>query len=265
MINNRRVDAIIIARGGSTRIPRKNMLDICGKPLVVWSIIQAKACKYVDQVWVSTDDDEIQEVSEQYGATVIRRPEWMMDNKYSGEVPFRHGLRYIRDRGEFDLLLQLLPTSPLRLPGDFDRMFDMYVSKPEPERPKTNAVSCKAMAYGIDKYIDLGDDRCEIEFIDKSGKVLIGAGGASVEDGIGRLDYYDWMQEHEGIIHDTDAVADEQFIRRDHTRVLEQRDLYYVEVKAWQIYELDSPTQIEMFRELFEYHIMQHGGEDYYG
>ena len=77
----RQVDAIIPARGGSKRIPRKNLIDICGLPLVAWSIIQARTAKQIGRVWVTTDDDEIAEVAIHFGASVIRRPEWMMDDK----------------------------------------------------------------------------------------------------------------------------------------------------------------------------------------
>ena len=59
MINQKKVLAIIPARGGSKRLPRKNILDLGGKPLIAWTIEAAKNCDYVDRVVVSTEDDEI--------------------------------------------------------------------------------------------------------------------------------------------------------------------------------------------------------------
>ena len=57
MIDNKRILAIIPARGGSKRLPRKNILDLAGKPLIAWSIEAALGSKYIDRVIVSTDDD----------------------------------------------------------------------------------------------------------------------------------------------------------------------------------------------------------------
>jgi len=65
--------AVIIARGGSKRLPRKNLRPFCGHPLVSWAIVQAKSSRLIEEVYVSTDDDEIEEVSLKYGAKVIRR------------------------------------------------------------------------------------------------------------------------------------------------------------------------------------------------
>jgi len=66
--------AIIPARGGSKGIPRKNLVDLCGKPLLAWSILQARAARRIDSVWLSSDDAEILSVAERYGARPIVRP-----------------------------------------------------------------------------------------------------------------------------------------------------------------------------------------------
>ena len=70
MINGKKVLAIIPARGGSKRLPRKNILDLGGKPLIWWTINAAKKSKYIDRVIVSTEDSEIGEVSKSLGAEV---------------------------------------------------------------------------------------------------------------------------------------------------------------------------------------------------
>ena len=69
------VIAIILARGGSKGIPRKNVLDFAGHPLVAWTVIQAKLSKEVDEVYISSDSDEILEIADKYGAKTIKRPE----------------------------------------------------------------------------------------------------------------------------------------------------------------------------------------------
>ncbi len=106
--------AIIIARGGSKRLPRKNVLKFCGHPLIAWSIGQARTAELVDRVIMCTDDDEIEDISNRYGAEVIRHPEWPENAMRT----FRWALDKagITD-GEF---LSILPTSPLRAPGDID-------------------------------------------------------------------------------------------------------------------------------------------------
>jgi CMP-N-acetylneuraminic acid synthetase len=60
--------AIIPARGGSKGIPKKNIMDFCGKPLIAWTIEQAKDSSLIDDVYVSTDDEEIASISRKYGA-----------------------------------------------------------------------------------------------------------------------------------------------------------------------------------------------------
>lgn len=79
--------AIIPARGGSKRIPRKNIRDFCGKPMIAWSIETAKESHLFDRIIVSTDDDEIAEVAQRYGAEVpFRRPTELADD-YTPTVP----------------------------------------------------------------------------------------------------------------------------------------------------------------------------------
>ena len=118
--------ALITARGGSTRIPRKNLIPICGLPLFAWSIIQAKCSKLIDKVYLTTDDDEIAEVGMKYGAHVIRRP--VMDNGVTAGVPFRMALEEIERMHSVDSIVCMLPTSVLKFPNDIDglcRAFDI--------------------------------------------------------------------------------------------------------------------------------------------
>ncbi|MST04246.1 MAG: acylneuraminate cytidylyltransferase family protein, partial [Candidatus Pacebacteria bacterium] len=70
MINKLKVLAIVPARGGSKRIPNKNIKPLCGKPLLVYAIEQGKASKYIDRVIVSTDSEEIKAIALKYGAEV---------------------------------------------------------------------------------------------------------------------------------------------------------------------------------------------------
>lgn len=93
--------AIIPARGGSTRIPRKNIKTFCGKPIIAWSIEIAIASGCFDRIVVSTDDDEIAAVAESYGASVpFRRPSDLSGN-HTGTMPVvRHAIEWLREHDE---------------------------------------------------------------------------------------------------------------------------------------------------------------------
>jgi N-acylneuraminate cytidylyltransferase len=108
---------IIPARGGSKRIPRKNLLRIAGKPLVVHSIEHGLAAS-VDRVVVSTDDKEIAAVSKRAGAEVVMRPPAISTDKATSESALRHVLDAI---GDPDLVVFLQATSPVRRRTDIDR------------------------------------------------------------------------------------------------------------------------------------------------
>ena len=126
-----RTIAALIARGGSKRLPRKNVLPFCGLPLLAWTIIQAKSSRLIDEVWMSTDDDEIAEISEEYGATVVRRPYWPDADTTSAARPLRHALDAALELGPVDCAVSALVTSPLRKPNDLDRLVaEFYPSMP---------------------------------------------------------------------------------------------------------------------------------------
>ena len=87
--------AIIPARGGSKGLPRKNILPILEKPLIAWTIKAAQEAQSIDKVFVSTDDDEIAEISLRYGAEVIMRPEKLATDQASTEPVVGHAIEYL--------------------------------------------------------------------------------------------------------------------------------------------------------------------------
>ena len=115
--NQVKVLGIIPARGGSTRIPRKNIVRVGGKPLIYYSIREAKKSQLLDAFIVSTDDPEIAEVARSHGADVpFVRPK-STAKKYSAEIEYQqHALRWLeKNRGwRPELVVLLKPTSPLR-------------------------------------------------------------------------------------------------------------------------------------------------------
>lgn len=132
MIDDKSVLAIIPARGGSKGLPGKNIKSMCGKPLIGWSIEKAKKSCYLDVILVSTDDQKIADIAEDYGAYVpfLRPTEFSTDEASTYEV-IRHALRYLKDveLKEFDLVVLLEPTSPLREDDDVDRMLERLMAR----------------------------------------------------------------------------------------------------------------------------------------
>lgn len=112
----------ICARGGSQGVPRKNVRDLLGKPLIAYTIEQAKACHQIDAVYVSTDDDEIAEVARAYGANVpFMRPKELATSE-AGKLPaILHLVDHVAASGvKISRIVDLDPTSPLRLVSDID-------------------------------------------------------------------------------------------------------------------------------------------------
>lgn len=112
--------AIIPARGGSKRIPRKNIKEFCGKPMIAWSIEAAKESGCFDRIIVSTDDPEIASVAEKWGAEIpFMRPAELADD-YAGTLPvIRHGVQWLTDQGlSVTYVCCIYATAPFVSPED---------------------------------------------------------------------------------------------------------------------------------------------------
>lgn len=128
MIENKSVLAIIPARGGSKGVPRKNIRDVAGKPLIAWTIEEAKKSEYIDRLVVSTDDQEIADVAAQWGGEVpFLRPAELAQDETPGIAPVIHMLT--TSEYEYDLVVLLQPTSPLRTTEDIDGAIALMVSR----------------------------------------------------------------------------------------------------------------------------------------
>jgi N-acylneuraminate cytidylyltransferase len=123
-----KIVAIIPARGGSKGIPRKNIINFLGKPLIQWSIEAALKSKYITDVVISSDDDEIlNEAKKNNNVLIIKRPIDLAQDNSKTEPVLVHVLESLKDI-KFDFLILLQPTSPLRTFKDidlaFEKMFD---------------------------------------------------------------------------------------------------------------------------------------------
>lgn len=128
--NKKEVIAIIPARGGSKGIPRKNIVDLCGKPLIAYTIQAALKTELITRVIVSSDDEEIAEISRQYGAEVpfLRPKKISGDNASLGDA-FAYTLEQLSQNGYVpDITIELYPTHPFRTPEFINELVQILIN-----------------------------------------------------------------------------------------------------------------------------------------
>lgn len=126
----KKVLALITARGGSKGLPRKNLLLAGGKPLVAWTVEAALGSKSVTRVVLSSDDDEIMAAATSAGCEVpFRRPTELATDQATSMDVVLHALKELPD---YDYLVLLQPTSPLRSSDDIDAAFRLMLSRNAP-------------------------------------------------------------------------------------------------------------------------------------
>ena len=125
------VVSIILARGGSKGIPGKNIIDFCGKPLIVWTIEQLQHAQGINSIWVSSDSEEILTISRACGAEIIHRPAEISGDSATSESGWLQAIEIIEDKvADVNIVLAPQVTSPLREPSDIERgLRDFYEQK----------------------------------------------------------------------------------------------------------------------------------------
>lgn len=127
MINGKKLLAVIPARGGSKGIPRKNIKELNGKPLIAWTIEEALKSRYLDRVILSSDDEEIIQVAREWGCEVpFKRPSELALDTTPGIDPVLHAIEAISG---YDYVVLLQPTSPLRTVEDIDCSIELCVQR----------------------------------------------------------------------------------------------------------------------------------------
>jgi len=155
-----KVVAIIPARGGSKRIPRKNIKDFYGKPLIAYSIEVALASKLFEKVVVSTDDEEIANIAKFYGAEVpFLRPKELSDDFTGTEDVINHTLVYLKNNNElYDYVCTLYATAPLLQKEYLIEGFEKLKNS-----TAINAFSATSMPFPIQRTFKLNNNgRCEM-------------------------------------------------------------------------------------------------------
>ncbi|MFH1079092.1 MAG: acylneuraminate cytidylyltransferase family protein [Pseudomonadota bacterium] len=128
MIDRYKTICVIPARGGSKGVPRKNIKHLAGKPLIAYTIEQALQSRYIDRTLVSTDDEEIANISKQYGAEApYLRPEYLSGDDASTIDVLLHAMDWVEEteKYDFDILVLLHTTTPLRNVNDIDSCIEL--------------------------------------------------------------------------------------------------------------------------------------------
>lgn len=148
--------AIIPARGGSKRIPRKNIKPFFGRPMIAWSIQAALESGCFDQVVVSTDDEEIARIAELNGARVpFMRPHELSDDHAGTTAVIQHALQWFLDKGMFpEKVCCLYATAPFVRPDDLRHGLEIL-----DESGAEYAFSVTSYAFPIQRAIRLHDGR----------------------------------------------------------------------------------------------------------
>jgi CMP-N,N'-diacetyllegionaminic acid synthase len=119
---------IIPARGGSKGVPRKNLREVGGRPLIEWSIISGQESNHSKTVVVSTDDEEIAQIATSSGALVVKRPAELATDNSQTELTMAHTLNSIPDADTFSHIVLLQPTAPIRRVDLVDQAIEKMLS-----------------------------------------------------------------------------------------------------------------------------------------
>lgn len=134
MYKEKKILAIIPARAGSKGLIKKNIKEICGKPLLAWSIEFGLKSKYIDELMVTTDSEEIIDIAKEYGANVpFIRPDYLGTDTATSFDTVKHTIDFYKNslKKEFDYIVLLEPTSPLREDDNIDNMIEKLLDNHE--------------------------------------------------------------------------------------------------------------------------------------
>ena len=185
---------VITARGGSKGLPGKNIKDLCGKPLIAYSIDVARAFTDDENICVSTDSEEIKQVVEQYGLKVpFLRPDYLATDTATSNDVLVHAVNFFKEQGrEYKKLVLLQPTSPLRTSEDvkgamelFRDDIDMVVSVMKSHAP---AVLCKEDEEGFVQLIynkKANGRQLQTEMYEFNGAIYVMSVESLLEKGLG--------------------------------------------------------------------------------
>lgn len=244
------IPAIIIARGGSKRLPRKNVKLFCGRPLVEWSIIQAKNSHEVSEVWLSSDDEEIKDIGYQAGAKIIHEEPFIGpgDRPPGGHAVVK-ALKIMQNTGmNIDAFINILATGVMWMPDDFDKAIRFF------HEVQANFVSPKHNPRECYLHKKLPDGTAQRVLFSKNGDYYVG-GEQWV---IGNTDMY--LQGYDGL-PTTDKGLDAAMTLNPEIG-MSISHIYPIE--WWQQYDIDDEKDFEMCEIFMRKYILEPLGDDCY-
>lgn len=158
MYLTKKILAVIPARGGSKRLPRKNILPLQGKPLVSWSIEEAQKSKYIDNIVLSSDDEEILNIAKQYDINYINRDKELSSDTATSIDVILDAIK--KQNQEYDYIILLQPTSPLRKAQHIDEAIEFLF-----EKEANSVISMCEVEHPVQWNTNLSKDKSLDKFI----------------------------------------------------------------------------------------------------
>jgi GTP:adenosylcobinamide-phosphate guanylyltransferase len=251
---------IIPQHGGSNRLPGKAFRSFCGRPLVAWAVAQAVQAKCIDKVYVSTESIGIADICEPLGAEIIWRPHEVTDKRFSASVPLLHAMHAIGKPALEGPTIHMLAMTPLKKPGDIDRMYETYMSAPDVPRGMTKSVRLAAPlqeALLFKRHTPVnGTPRARCTYCSKV-DMMAAVGGCNVKDAAAieeSLQRVAWGHGTDtGNI--TDAAVDDDYLVGLGTAG--ESIFYYTPCELWQTHEIDDIAGFELCEMLMNQFILK--------
>ena len=232
--------SIIGAKKSSKRLPGKNTKIFCGHPLVAWTIVQSINSTLINETYVSTDCEEIAEISEKYGAKIVWR-DYEQQPEEGVSIPIIHAIEKLK-LGDNDLVATPLVTSPARFPDDIDNMIRTW------EPSHDIVIGYLAPQEETVIYRKMDDHLASVVIFNKDGSYLTQGGGTGLQT-------VKWLRRK---------------TEPDEPRNAEEKAYLanYMPGKIWQQFDIDYPDEFELVELLMNYYILQGRGieiyEEYY-
>ena len=244
-----KIPAIMIARGGSVRIPGKNLYKIAGKPIIEWKLLQTTCSHYTSNTYLVTDDDEIASYGEKYGAEIVWQDvQFTQYGRMGGTLATVAGILAAQKKEEFDASTNALGCCILNYPEDIDRVIKKHQSgrnyqtvlMAEMHEPVLYTRTLDDYAKIIPKespaYSEINDDYEKF----KSDKPIM-------------------MICHGAIVTEVEANLDAEIREREAFA-----HMAYVMGQPWQYFDLNEVEDIDVFEALFQTQILDKRGVDCY-
>lgn len=214
------VIAIIPARGNSKGIKNKNIINFCNKPLIYWTIEQSLKSKHISQnVYVTSDNKDILDLSSSYGAIPILRPDELSTDTSSSEDALLHAIEKIEKTTSIDLVVFLQCTSPLRETDDIDNAIDSFIKNDYDSLFSATDMKDLCLWRSID------DNFCSINFNYKARQMRQNITPQYSENG----SFY---------------IVKPDILKKNKNRFGGKIGIY--EMDSWKVYEIDEEDDIEI-------------------